>query len=158
MRIPRAIGFLLTSLLFTAMMVHRGYGQGALLLQDSDGAGSFLNPTGHDSVYFARICAASPTKLRRCEAGELGVEIGRHRGIAGYDWLAVPILPYLYSVEDVSQIPTHVNRETVEDLNRRYHDEHLMGLGANLPEGGNFKPGWNQLVGAAHAPHLCLPI
>jgi hypothetical protein len=29
-----------------------------------------VNPTGHNAVYFARICAETPVKLRRCQSGE----------------------------------------------------------------------------------------
>ena len=109
-----------------------------------------FDPTGHEAVYFARICAASETTLRRCEPGELGVVIARYKGIAGYDWLAVPLLPYLYSVEDPPQVPARVNHEMVESLRQRYHEAHLMGLGEDVPEGGRVQRGWNQLVGAAY--------
>jgi hypothetical protein len=123
--------------------------QGALLLQDADGAAKVFSPLGHESMYFARICAASPTKLRRCQPGEMGVEIGRHRGIAGYDWIAMPLIPYLYSVDDASQVPEHVNQESIRDLRVKYHDAHLTNLG-NVPEGGGVHGGWNQLLGAAY--------
>jgi hypothetical protein len=123
--------------------------QAALLLQDADGAAEVLSPTGHDSIYFARICAASPARLRRCAPGELGTVISRYRGVGGYDWLAMPLVPYLYSVEDTAQVPARVDRETVESLRFAYHQAHLMSLG-NVPEGGGFHRGWNQLAGAAY--------
>ena len=88
MRIPRAFRLLMMGLIFAAAAYPRGHSQGALLLQDSDGLSAALSPTGHTSVYFARICAASVTQLHRCAPGELGVVIARHRRIAGYDWLA----------------------------------------------------------------------
>jgi hypothetical protein len=88
MRIPRAFRLLMMGLIFAAAACPRGHAQGALLLQDSDGLSAALSPTGHTSVYFARICAASVTQLHRCAPGELGVVIARHRRIAGYDWLA----------------------------------------------------------------------
>jgi len=124
--------------------------QAALLLQDSDSISEITSPLGHESIYFARICAASPTRLRRCAPGESGVVISRYHGIAGYDWLAIPLVPYLYSVEDASAVPTQVDREIVQNLRINYHDTHLMSLGNNVPEGGQFKRGWNQLVGAAY--------
>jgi len=146
---PRALAFLLWVAACVAQLSPPARAQAALLLQDADGTAEVLSPTGHESLYFARICAASPTKLRRCGPGELGVEIGRHRGIAGYDWIAIPLIPYLYSVEEASQVPAHVNRETVQSLRMSYHDAHLMSLG-NVPEGGGVHRGWNQLVGAAY--------
>jgi hypothetical protein len=123
--------------------------QAALLLQDADGAAEVVSPLGHEAVYFARICAETPTKLRRCAPGEQGAVISRYGNIGGYDWLALPLIPFLYSVEDASQVPSHVDREIVQSLRLRYHDAHLTSLG-NVPEGGEVHRGWNQLVGAAY--------
>lgn len=109
-----------------------------------------LNPTGHTAIYFARICAETPVKLRRCEPGELGSVIARYQGIAGYDWVAMPLVPYLYSVDDPSQVPERVNREIVLRLRKRYHEEHLGSLGANVFEGNIVRGGWTQLVGVAY--------
>jgi len=150
MRIPRAFRLLMIGLAFAAAVCPHGLAQGALLLQDSDGLSAALSPTGHTSVYFARICAASLTQLRRCAPGELGVVIARHRHIAGYDWLAVPLIPYLYSVETASEVPAKVDRGAVQELRLKYHDEHLMSLGNRVPAGGELLGGWNEMVGAAY--------
>jgi hypothetical protein len=149
MRIPRpsAISWAVIALMLQACLHARA--QAALLLQDADGIAEVLSPTGHDSVFLARICAASPARLRRCEPGELGAVISRYRGIGGYDWLAMPLIPYLYSVENASQVPAQMNRETLQSLRIAYHDAHLMSLG-NVQEGGGVQRGWNQLVGAAY--------
>jgi hypothetical protein len=149
MRKQRVLGILFAGVLALGQGCVVSRAQAALLLQDADGLAQVLSPTGHESIYFARICAASPTKLRRCEAGELGTVVSRHRGIGGYDWLAMPLIPYLYSVEDVSQVPALVSRETVQSLRTSYHDAHLTSLG-DVPEGGGIRRGWNQLVGAAY--------
>lgn len=53
----------------------KSYADVALLLEEPYGRFGSLNPTGHAAVYLARICAASPTILRRCVAGETGVVI-----------------------------------------------------------------------------------
>src|SRR5258707_10377021 len=66
--------------------------------------GAFAGP-GHTAVYLARVCAASPTVLRRCQPGESGVVISRYHRIAGYDWLAIPLYPYLYAVDRPGDIP-----------------------------------------------------
>jgi len=149
MRIPRALPILVALVALLPPLSSQAAAQAALLLQDADGIAEVLSPLGHDSLYFARICAASPTRLRRCGPGELGAEIGRHHGIAGKDWIAMPLMPYLYSVEDASQVPDHVNREIVQSLRLKYHDAHLTSLG-NVPEGGGVHRGWDQLVGAAY--------
>jgi len=127
-----------------------GHAQAALLMEEPYGFFGALNPTGHDAIYFARICAETPIKLRRCAAGEPGSVFTRYQGIAGYDWVAMPLIAYLYSVEDPSTVPARVDRKTVIRLRENYHEAHLLCLGKNLPEGGTFQRGWNQLVGVAY--------
>ncbi len=150
MRVRRAILFLLLVLAPVLQGCPRCAAQAALLMEKADGISAALDPTGHEAVYFACICAASPTKLRRCAPGEPGSVIARYKGIGGYDWLAVPLIPYLYSVEDPSRVPKRVNHAVVRKLREQYHDAHLLSLGRNVPEGGRIKRGWNQLVGAAY--------
>jgi hypothetical protein len=123
--------------------------QAALLMEQPYGIFGDLNPTGHTALYFERICAETPVRLRRCEAGELGVVISRYQGLGGMDWVAIPLIPYLYSVETASQVPAKVNRATVDNLRNRYHEKRLLGLG-DLPRGNIYHGGWTELVGAAY--------
>jgi hypothetical protein len=128
----------------------RANAQAALLMEEPYGFFGALNPTGHNALYFARICTDTPVKLRRCGAGELGTVIARYQGIAGYDWVAMPLIPYLYSVEHISDVPERVDRATVTTLRNRYHEQHLGVLGANVFEGSFTRGGWNQLIGVAY--------
>ena len=73
----------------------------ALLLEEPFGTLGYFNPTGHVAIYFTHICAASPARLRRCEPGEMGSVISRYQKVAGYDWLAIPLIPYLYAVDNL---------------------------------------------------------
>ena len=124
--------------------------QAALLMEEPYGFFGTLNPTGHTAIYFARICADTPVKLRWCEPGELGSVIARYQGIAGYDWIAMPLIPYLYSAEDPADVPARVNREMVTRLRNRYHEQHLGSLGAHIFEGDLVRGGWTELVGVAY--------
>lgn len=124
--------------------------QAALLMEEPYGFFGEINPTGHTALYFARICAESPVKLRRCLPGEQGVVLARYQGIAGYDWVAMPLIPYLYSVEDSAEAPSHVNRETVVRLRTLYHERHMGALGENVFEGNLVHGGWTQLVGVSY--------
>lgn len=128
----------------------RGQSQAALLMEEPYGVFGTLNPTGHTAMYFARICTDTPVKLRRCQPGELGSVIARYQGIAGYDWVAMPLMPYLYAVDDAAEVPERVNRETVTRFRRAYHDRHLGALGAGVFEGNFVHGGWNQLIGVAY--------
>jgi hypothetical protein len=126
------------------------HAQAAVLMEEPFGFFGFLNPTGHDAIYFERICAETPVKIRRCAPGELGAVITRYQGIADYDWIAMPLLPYLYAVEHTSEVPARADRETVNDLRDKYHEAHLLSLGKDVPRGGDVKRGWSQFVGVAY--------
>jgi hypothetical protein len=127
----------------------QGHSQAALLLEEPYGFFGMVNPTGHVAIYFERICAASPITLRRCRPGELGAVIARYQGINGYDWVAIPLVPYLYSVENASEVPSQVNRDMVVELRTSYRDSHLATLGVMSP-GNLVRGGWTQLLGAAY--------
>jgi len=127
-----------------------GHSQAALLMEEPYGFFGAVNPTGHDAIYFQRICAATPVKLRRCEPGELGAVIARYEGIDGYDWVAIPLVPYLFAVENPSDVPARVDRDMVMKLRNRYREAHLLQLGARLQPGDLFEGGWTQLVGVAY--------
>lgn len=127
-----------------------GRAQAALLMEQPYGLSRVLNPTGHVAVYFARICAATSLRLRRCAPGELGSVIARYNGINGYDWIAVPLVPYLYAVDNAADAPERVSQDEVNRLRQQYHDDHLQILGEHLGEGGLIHRGWNQLAGASY--------
>jgi hypothetical protein len=146
----RVTAIVLLGLMALAVSTSQSHAQAALLMAEPYGFFGSVNPTGHTAIYFERICAETPTRLRRCQAGELGAVISRYQGINGYDWVAIPLVPYLYSVENVSRVPAHVDRQTVRDLRNRYHEIHLLGLGSNLHPGNFVHGGWAQLVGVSY--------
>ena len=119
-------------------------------MEEPYGFFGILDPTGHNAIYFEHICAETPVKLRRCEPGEAGVVISRYEGIAGYDWVAIPLVPYLYSVGDIADVPARVDRDSVAEMRDRYHETHLLSLGEGLPEGDFWHGGWSQLLGVAY--------
>ncbi len=139
--------------LMAALAIHSSVSaraQAALLMEEPYGIFGALNPTGHNAIYLARVCAETPVKLHRCGPGEMGSVIARYQGIAGYDWIAIPFVPYLYSVENATDIPEHVDREKVLRLRERYHEAHLEMLGTHIPPGNFLRGGWTQLLGVAY--------
>jgi hypothetical protein len=50
----------------------------------------------------------------------------------------------------VDDVPTKVDRETVDRLRDHYHEAHLLDLGENLRRGSFIHDGWNQLIGVAY--------
>jgi len=145
-----AVAFALMALAVLGFYTVPGHAQAALLMEEPYGFFGSVNPTGHNAVYFEHICAETPVKLRRCQAGEMGVVISRYQGIDGYDWVAIPLVPYLYSVEDTSQVAAHVDSETVHQLRNRYREAHLLSLGEDLHPGNITHGGWTQLVGVSY--------
>lgn len=109
-----------------------------------------LNPTGHNAIYFENVCAETPMRLRRCRPGELGAVISRYEGVDGYDWIATPLIPYLYAVENSSDVPTHVDHDMVVDLRNRYRQAHFEPLDLDKSGGSYVRDGWTQLIGAAY--------
>ena len=121
-----------------------------LLLAEPYGKFGSLNPTGHAAIYLSRVCAESPTVLRRCLPSEAGVVISRYHRIGGYDWLAVPLVPYLYAVDQVGDIPSTADEALIAQLRDSYRRQHWRELVADGPSGKMPAGDWIQLAGAAY--------
>lgn len=121
----------------------------ALLLEQPYGGLGAVNPTGHSAIYLDHVCAATPLELRPCRPGELGVVLSRYDGIQGYDWLAIPLLPYLYAVESPREIPETMDRETEVSLRDQYRRRHLEQLAPDMEDGSAPPGNWYELVGSA---------
>ena len=150
MRRSGTTAFVLVALAVLTFFPAPGRAQAALLMEEPYGFFGSVIPAGHNAIYFARICAETPVKLRRCHDGELGAVVSRYRGIAGYDWVAVPLLPYLYSVENASDVPARIDRVTVNRLRNRSHEAHLLSLGEDLFPGNFVRGGWKQMLGVSY--------
>src|SRR5882724_12490064 len=120
MRLARLTCGLALLLLWAAPRAHADV---AVLLEEPYSYDGAFGGTGHTAVYLTRVCAASPTVLRRCQPGESGVVISRYHRIAGYDWLAIPLYPYLYAVENVADIPDRADAKIELRLRDHYRRE-----------------------------------
>jgi hypothetical protein len=122
----------------------------ALLMEEPYGRFGAWNPTGHSAVYLNHVCAESPTELRACRQGESGVVISRYHKIDKLDWVAIPLIPYLYAVEDVSEVPLSVDKAQVAALRDAYRRKHLLDLAPNGRHGKAPKGEWTELVGESY--------
>src|SRR6202165_3037192 len=77
----------------------------ALLLEEPYGKLGAFPATGHAAVFLSGVCPESPLVLRRCRSREPGVVLSRYNGVSGYDWVAVPLIPYLYAVDRSEDVP-----------------------------------------------------
>jgi hypothetical protein len=128
----------------------RACGQAALLMEEPFGKFGRINPTGHAAIYLARVCTVTPVMLRRCEPGELGSVISRYHRVDGYDWIAMPLVPYLYAVDAVKDIPKTANRSLEAELRDTYRRQYLQELVPDGPNGAAPKGEWIQLVGSSY--------
>ncbi len=123
----------------------------AVLLEEPYSIDGAVAGTGHAAVYLSNICAASPTQLRRCDRGELGIVLSRYHHIAGYDWLAVPVIAYLYAVEKPEDIPLFADGKLVWFLRNQYRSKHFSEFVPDpLPTNDKSSADWYQLVGSAY--------
>lgn len=138
----RVVWFLLSAVIARA--------DATLLLEEPYGAFGGMTPTGHAAIYLSRVCAETPLSLRRCNPGEQGVVLSRYHRIEGYDWIAIPLIPYLYAVEAAGQVPPSVTPEEAASLRDSYRRRHLEEVAPDKSDGRTPHGDWTQLVGEAY--------
>lgn len=151
MLLKRAAFFL--AIVFLASMAVGPLGchaQAALLMEEPYGFYGTINPTGHNAVYLEKVCAETPIKLRHCHPGEMGAVISRYEGVNGYDWIAIPLIPYLYAVENAYEVPSHVTHNQVVELRNGYRDAHFLALDLESSGRSYVPEGWTQLIGGSY--------
>ena len=122
----------------------------AVLLEQPYGKLGFFDTAGHSAIYLDHVCAASPTELRPCREGELGVVISRYDGIGHYDWLAMPLMAYLYAVDSADEIPETMDKPSEVLLRDTYRRAHLETVAPDLADGSAPGGNWYELAGAAY--------
>ena len=141
--------FVVLAILCVALGV-KASASATLLLEEPYGRLGFFTATGHAAVYLSGICAQTPLILRRCAAGELGVVLSRYDGVAGYDWIAIPLVPYLYAVDRPDDVPLFADAKIVRWLRDRYRRNHLQDIAPDLPNRETPGRNWFELVGASY--------
>ncbi len=147
-RTRRALGTLLVLVWASAGLARAS--SATLLLEEPYGKLGFFTATGHAAVYLSGVCAATPLLLRPCEAGEQGIVISRYDGVGGYDWVAIPLIPYLYAVEQPEDVPLFVDAKMVNFLRDQYRHKHLEGVAPDRDNGEAPGGNWYELVGTAY--------
>ena len=143
----RLIGLSFTILVLSAAMAHAS---ATLLLEEPYGKLGFFTATGHAAVYLSGVCAETPILLRPCAPGELGAVISRYDGIGHYDWVAIPLIPYLYAVDQTEDIPLFVDPKMVSFLRDQYRRKHLEAVAPDSADGATPGGNWYELVGSAY--------
>src|SRR5271170_1063741 len=121
-----------------------------LLLEEPYGKLGFFTATGHAAIYLSGVCADSPVVLRVCLPGETGVVISRYAGVGGYDWVAIPLIPYLYAVDRPEDVPLFADAKMVAFLRDRYRRKHLESIVPDNADGTTPGGNWYELVGSSY--------
>ena len=143
-------GTLCAILLFCLGSIPHARAGATLLLEEPYSYDGAFAGTGHAAVYLSNICAESPVALRPCAEGESGVVLSRFDGIAGYDWIAIPLIPYLYAVERPEAIPLFADAKLVAFLRDRYRRNYLESLAPDRPNGGTPEGNWYEMIGSSY--------
>jgi hypothetical protein len=146
----RRLGRLCTLLVFCFGSISLAHAGATLLLEEPYSYDGAFAGTGHAAVYLSNVCSVSPVILRPCAEGESGVVLSRYDGIAGYDWIAIPLIPYLYAVDRPEAIPLFADAKLVAFLRDQYRHDHLESLAPDRPEGGTPEGNWYEMVGSAY--------
>jgi hypothetical protein len=121
-----------------------------LLLEEPYGKLGFFTATGHSAVYLSGVCAETPVVLRLCAPGETGIVISRYDGVGGYDWIAIPLIPYLYAVDQPQDIPLFADSKMVSFLRDHYRRRYLEAIVPTSANGQTPGGNWYELLGSSY--------
>ena len=102
-------------------------------------------------VYFSRICADTPIKLRLCRPGENGSVISNYMNMGedqAPEWNVVPLNIYLYGVEDERNRPVFGSFKIKHVLEERYRAKYLQAYCQGQACKTSYKSEWREMVGA----------
>jgi hypothetical protein len=140
------------ALLSVCLAAPRAKGNVGVVLNESmDTSMDRITGTGHSAVYFSRICAESPVKLRLCGPSEQGSVMSNYINIGEdqpFEWNVVPLNIYLYGVEDSRHRPIFGSFKLKHLLEQRYREKYLSGFCDGPSCATSSKAEWREMVAA----------
>lgn len=124
---------------------------GIVLNESLDTSVDRISGTGHSAVYFSRICAESPVRLRLCGPNENGSVMSNYINLGEdqrFEWNIVPLNIYLYGVEDPRLRPLFGSYKVKNLLEERYRTKYLSGYCDGPPCSTSYKAEWREMVAA----------
>jgi hypothetical protein len=113
-----------------------------VLLGEPFGSFGTMMPLGHTAIYLDRVCAEGPLKLRACREGEArGVVIARYHAVEPYDWLAAPVMDFLYGTETPAEMQTYATPESMWAMREAFRERFLRDIVPDGTEGVRDKEG-----------------
>ena len=154
MKLTRHIQFMRRALQIAVIAVSLSsafaHASATLFLEEPYGKLGFFTATGHAAVYLSGVCAETPVKLRPCLPGETGIVISRYDGVNGYDWVAIPLIPYLYAVQRPEDVPLFADAKLTLFLRDQYRRKYLEAVAPDGKNGAAPGGNWYQLVGSSY--------
>lgn len=124
---------------------------GVLLNESLDTSVARITGTGHSAIYFSRICAESPVKLRLCRPDEQGSVMSNYTTLGEdqpFEWNIVPLSIYLYGVEDPANRPLFGTWKIKRVLEEHYREKFLAGYCETQTCRTSGKAEWREMVAA----------
>ena len=124
---------------------------GVVLNESLDTSVARITGSGHTAVYFSRICADSPVKLRLCGPGEQGSVMSNYTTLGEnqpFEWNIVPLSVFVYGVEDPRDRPLLGTPEIKKLLEERYREKFLAAYCSGPPCTTSGGAEWREMVGA----------
>ncbi len=141
------------------MLLAGAQAKAALTVLVGEPFGNFgtMMPVGHAALYLDRVCADGPFQVRMCHPGEpRGVVLARYHRIGDYDWMASPVMEFLYATQHMDQVPAYATPQGVWDLRQQYRHRYLTELVPDGTEGtpdghGGAMEEWWESAGVAYS-------
>ena len=124
---------------------------GVVLNESLDEDVDRISSSGHSAVYFSRVCAESPVRLRLCRPGEAGSVMSNYINIGEdqpFEWNIVPLNIYLFGVEDARNRPLFGSYRFKRLLEDRYREKYLAGYCTTASCIDDQKAEWREMVAA----------
>ena len=127
----------------------------AVLVGEPFGRFGTMMPVGHTAIYLDHLCADGPLKLRTCRPGEpQGVVVARYHQLGQYDWLASPVMEFLYATDDPAKVLTYATLDNSWDLRQAYRKRYLERI---VPDGTEYESAtdeWWESAGTAYTRRI----
>src|SRR4029077_6585077 len=140
------------AILLACLAGSRAYGDVGVVLNESlDTSVARITSSGHTSVYFSRICPASPVKLRLCRPDEEGSVMSNYINLGEdqrYEWNLVPLNLYVYGVQDTRYRHVFGSPKIKKLLEQRYREQALSEYCSGESCMTSDKAEWREMVGA----------
>jgi hypothetical protein len=124
---------------------------GVILNDSLDTSVGRITGSGHSSVYFSRICPASPVKLRLCRPGEQGSVMSNYTALGedeSFEWNIVPLNIYIYGVANPADRPLFASPKIKGALEEAYREKVLADYCGDRACRTSGKAEWREMVSA----------